>query len=154
MSATQESVVSPAAIRAGTFPLRYHVEGNAFVDELGQKMVFRGIASHDPVIMDMGNPIDPRFTEDYFRVIASWGANIIRVPIVPYSLHKTGLAATLSYLDQTIAWAGENKLYVIIDFHSIGWLPGRWYPDTNNTTSSRNGRVSGRQSQAVLLATT
>jgi endoglucanase len=119
----------------GVFPRRFYVAGNSFVDQDGLQMIFRGINCHDPAIMDMGNPVDPRFSAEYFRAIASWGANIIRVPITPFSLQKMNLDAALHYLDQTVAWAGENHMYVIVDFHSIGWLPGNWYPDANNTTT-------------------
>jgi hypothetical protein len=103
------------------------VEGNAFVDQFGQKMIFRGLVSVDPVFM-RNDPIKPAFNEHYFQVMASWGANIIRVPITPHSLHNWGLGQTLDALDQTIAWAGQHHMYVIIDFQSVGWLPDNWFP--------------------------
>jgi hypothetical protein len=78
------------------------VEGNAFVDQFGQKMIFRGLDSMDPIVQTYG-PNMPAFNEHYYQVMASWGANIIRVPITPFSLHSYGLGATLRALDQTIA---------------------------------------------------
>jgi aryl-phospho-beta-D-glucosidase BglC (GH1 family) len=66
--------------------------------------------------------------EEYFQAIASWGANIIRVPIVAETPNKFGMSQTLYTLDQTIAWAAENQMYVIIDFHSVGWLADSWFP--------------------------
>jgi endoglucanase len=98
-------------------------------------MVFRGLVSFDPVIMDMGNPVDPRFTEDYFHAMAGWGANVIRVPIQPFSLHSKGLSAALRYLDQTIEWAGKYRMYVIIDFQSAGWFPDDWFDSEGARTT-------------------
>jgi aryl-phospho-beta-D-glucosidase BglC (GH1 family) len=59
--------------------------------------------------------------------MAEWGANIIRLPIVPDNLHNHGMDETLRILDQTVAWASEYQMYVIIDFHSVGWPPTNYY---------------------------
>jgi endoglucanase len=121
----------------GGFPLRFHVEGNAFVDQYGQKMVFRGMASPDIIQMALReNPNLSAWNEQYFQAMASWGSNIIRVPITPYGLRKDKIDKILEILDQTVAWAGANKMYVMIDFHSCGWLPENWFfPDSGNETT-------------------
>jgi hypothetical protein len=118
------------------------VEGNAFVDQYSQKMIFRGMASPDPTLMSActspnicGDPNMPAFNEQYYHALASWGANILRVPIVPFSLHTYGLDATLKALDQTIAWAGENHMYVIVTFQSVGWFPDNWFPNEGGDTT-------------------
>ena len=130
------TITPSPTVGPGGFPRRFHVEGNAFVDQFGQKMIFRGMASPDPELMSActppkvcGDPNMPVFNENYYQRLASWGANILRVPIVPFSLHAYGLDATLKALDQAIAWAGENHLYVIIDFQSVGWFPDNWFPN-------------------------
>ena len=124
------------------YPRRFHVQGNAFVDQFGQKMIFRGMASPDPTLMSActspnicGDPNMPAFNENYYQVMASWGANIIRVLIVPFSLHTYGLETVLKALDQTIAWAGENQMYVMIDFQSVGWFPDNWFDSDGSKTT-------------------
>ena len=123
------------SVGPGGFPRRFHVQGNAFVDQFGQKQIFRGVATLDPVLQK-SDPTMPVWSANYYRVIASWGANIIRVPIVPLSIHQYGMDTVLSALDQTVAWAAENKLYVIIDFHSVGWIPESWYPNGANDVTT------------------
>ena len=110
-------------------PLRFHVEANAFVDQNGKPMVFRGMSAIDPIYQRFDDaPGHTLWNEQYYRVMAQWCANIIRLPILPSSLRNYGMEKTLDTLDQTIAWAAKNKLYVIIDFHSIGWPPEDFYP--------------------------
>ncbi len=80
---TPTPTITPTpTVGPGGFPRRFHVEGNAFVDQFGQKMIFRGMAMPDPVSLALEhNPIQPDWNEHYYQVMASWGANIIRVPI-------------------------------------------------------------------------
>jgi len=140
---TPTPTITPTpTVGPGGFPRRFHVEGNAFVDQFGQKMIFRGMASPDPVLMSActppntcGDPFMPAFNEAYFQAFASWGPNILRIPIVPFSLHTYSLEAVLKALDQTIAWAGENHTYVIITFQSVGWFPDNWYPNVGGDTT-------------------
>lgn len=118
---------STSTLRA--FPLRFHVEANAFVDQNGKPMVFRGMSAIDPIYQRYDDsPNHSQWSEQYFREMAQWCANIIRLPILPSSVRNYGMEKTLDTLDQTIAWAAENKLYVIIDFHSVGWPPENYYP--------------------------
>jgi hypothetical protein len=106
------------------------------VDQFGQKMIFRGMASPNPVLMSLsGDPHMPAFNEHYYQVMASWGANIIRLPITPFSIHSYGLDARLGALDQAIAWAGQHHMYVLIDFHSVGWFPDNWFDSDGSKTT-------------------
>ena len=127
---TSTPTITPTpTVGPGGFPRRFLVEGNAFVDQFGQKMIFRGISSMDPVQLDMHTEMyHPTFNEKYYQVMASWGANIVRVPIVPSILQSYGMDQVLRSLDQAIAWAGDNKIYVIITFYSTGWLADGWFP--------------------------
>ncbi len=136
------TITATPTVGPGGFPRRFHVEGNAFVDQFGQKMIFRGMASPDPTLMSActspnkcGDPNMPAFNKNYYQAFASWGPNILRVPITPFSLYTYGLDATLRALDQTIAWAGENHMYVIIDFHSVGWFPDNWFGSDGSRTT-------------------
>lgn len=121
----------------GGFPRRFHVEGNAFVDQFGQAMVFRGMASPDPVQQAMrNNPNLSKWNDQYYQAMARWGANIVRVPITPWAIDNWGMRQTLEVLDQTVTWAGENRMYVIIDYHSAGWFPDNWFvPGSGNETT-------------------
>ena len=133
LAATSTPIPAPPPtpnVGPGGFPRHFHVEGNAFVDQFGQKMVFRGVASMDPAQLKMGYDARyPAFDKKYFAAMATWGANIVRVPVLPWSLQEYSESAVLQALDQTIAWAGENKMYVAIDFSCVGWLaaPDVWF---------------------------
>jgi aryl-phospho-beta-D-glucosidase BglC (GH1 family) len=135
---TPTPTITPTpTVGPGGFPRRFHVEGNAFVDQFSQKMIFRGMAMPDPISLALEhNPIQPDWNEHYYQVMASWGANIIRVPILPSSIRDYGIEKILTILDTTIAWAGENKMYVVIDFHSGGSIADNWYVDDPNQTTN------------------
>ncbi len=127
--------ITPTAT-APAFAHRFHVEGNAFVDEQGRPKIFRGLSAPDIVQMAMrNNPNLSTLDAHYFQVMAEWGAEIVRLPVTPYSLHTFGFEKFLQTLDQAIAWAGESGLYAIVDFHSVGWIPDNWYPPPANDTT-------------------
>ena len=133
---TPEPPTSTPTVGPGGFPRRFHVEGNAFVDQYGETMVFRGMAPIDPLFQILYAPEHPEYgvwSEHHYHVMADWGANIIRLPIVPDTwrnyIRRYGMDGALHALDQTITWASENKMYVIIDFHSQGWPPGNYYEE-------------------------
>jgi len=79
----------------------------------------------------------PDWNENYFQVMASWGATILRVPILPSMIKIYGMENILTILDQAITWAGENKIYVIIDFHSYGSIAENWYNNTPVYTTNK-----------------
>ena len=110
------------------YPSAISVRGNLIIDEQGTEQVFRGVVAMDPVMqrMDKTNSELP-WGEAYYRTMAEWGANIVRIPIHPKSWREYGKDFCISTLEQTIAWAVENQLYVIIDFHSIGFPPDWTY---------------------------
>jgi hypothetical protein len=114
-------VPSPTPV---TLPLKFHVEGNTFVDQFGKQMVFRGMSAIDPIFQRFNNSSDHSIWSDqYYREMGKWCGNILRLPILPSSLRDYGMEKSLETLDQTIAWAAENNMYVIINFHSLGWPP-------------------------------
>jgi endoglucanase len=110
------------------FPRRFHVEGNTFVDQDGNRKIFRGVSMPEAVrLAAMPDRFQPEWNEHYFQVMASWGADVVRVPVDPFTLHHIPWDSINTALDQTIAWAGRNKIYVIIDFHSCGSIAENWY---------------------------
>lgn len=106
------------------------VQGNKFVDAKGKVMVFRGvnIADPDKIVKDK------RFTKQHFEVIKAWGANVVRVPVHPSAWRKQGKKAYLALLDQTVIWANELGMYVIIDWHSIGNLKSQMFQNNSYYT--------------------
>ncbi|WP_318310200.1 glycoside hydrolase family 5 protein [Flagellimonas crocea] len=109
---------------------RIAVEGNNFVTKDGKTIVFRGVSSSDPDKLKK----DGLWTKGYFQEIKKWGANLVRFPIHPGRVRERGVQEYLKLLDDGIQWAGEEGLYVIIDWHSIGNLKtGMYLADMYNT---------------------
>jgi hypothetical protein len=95
-------------------PIR--VEGNRFVDPEGETVVFRGVSISDPdKLVTQG-----RWNRGLFEEVASWEANIVRVPVHPVAWRGRGKETYLGWLDQAVTWATELELYVMIDWHTIG----------------------------------
>ena len=94
------------------------IEGNKFVNESGETMVFHGVNIRDPHnLEDEGH-----WTKSHFEEAKAWGANVIRLPIHRPSWRTRGEEAYLVLLDQAVEWARELGLYLILDWHSIGNL--------------------------------
>ncbi len=94
------------------------VDGNRFVDERGEPMVFRGVAVADPDKIAR----DGRWSKALFEEVAAWGANLIRLPVHPVAWRGRGPLEYLELLDDAVRWASELGLYLMIDWHSIGNL--------------------------------
>ena len=97
---------------------RIMVEGNDFITEQGDVIIFRGMSSSDPDKLEK----DGIWEKSYFIEIKKWGANLVRFPIHPKSVRDRGVKEYLKLLDDGIKWATEEGLYLIIDWHSIGNL--------------------------------
>lgn len=107
------------------------VQGKNFVDENGKVIVFKGLSISDPdkIIKD------GRWSKKHFEVIKSWGANMIRIPVIPISVHQRGIEEYVRILDEAVTWCNELGIYVIIDWHSIGNLKSEVLAhDMMNTT--------------------
>jgi len=94
------------------------VEGNHFVNESGETVVFRGLNVRDP--HDLAN--QGHWKKSHLEEARRWGANVIRLPIHPRSWRERGQAEYIKLLDQGVEWARELGLYLILDWHSIGNL--------------------------------
>lgn len=94
------------------------VEGNKFVDENGNRIIFRGVNISDPDKIKRCGHWEKR----HFEVIKEWGAIIIRVPVHPVAWRQRGKEEYFKLLDQAVVWASELELYLIIEWHSIGNL--------------------------------
>lgn len=104
---------------------RISVNGKHFVTADGKVIVLRGLDSSDPDKLQRNGV----WNTNYFAAIKSWGANIVRFPVHPAAWHIHGKEDYLKLLDQGIAMARAQGLYVIIDWHSIGNLhEGKFFP--------------------------
>jgi endoglucanase len=61
--------------------------------------------------------------------------NIIRLPIHPMAWRERGQKDYLAHIDQAIVWANSLGLYLIIDWHSLGYLPNNVYQEPIYLTS-------------------
>lgn len=95
-----------------------HVEGNKFMDEQGNHIIFKGVNISDPDKLEKNG----YWNKKHFEVIKEWGANIIRIPVHPVAWQERGEDEYFKLLDQTVIWSSELNLYLIIEWHSIGNL--------------------------------
>lgn len=95
-----------------------HVEGNKFVDEQGNHILFKGVNISDPDKLEK----EEHWNKKHFEVIKDWGANIVRIPVHPVAWREHGKNEYFKLLDQAVTWASELGLYIIIEWHSIGNL--------------------------------
>lgn len=97
---------------------RIKVDGNKFVNDQNEEIVFRGYNTSDPDKLEK----DGHWNDEYFAQIKEWGGNIVRFPVHPPRWRERGKESYLDLLDEGIELAEKYGLYVIIDWHSIGNL--------------------------------
>ncbi|MGC8842877.1 MAG: glycoside hydrolase family 5 protein [bacterium] len=115
---------------------RLQVVGNEIRDENGNRLVLKGVNALDPASMVK---YYNHFGEEYFKKMREWGAKIVRIPVHYPAFkffEKIEEGSYLRLLDQAVEWSARNGMYVVIDFHSIGWPPTGEYqkvqtPDPN-----------------------
>jgi endoglucanase len=109
------------------------VKGNRFVNAEGKTIVFRGLNASDPDNLERQGHWDNR----YFEEMKNWGANLVRFPVHPAAWRKRGQEEYLRLLDQGIAMAQQNGMYVVIDWHSIGNLRTEMYQNAMYETTRK-----------------
>jgi len=92
------------------------VEGNRIVDRGGETVVLKGLCICNPPQLQWGG----RWNAEYFGIMASWGARIVRIPIGPIDWRQRGSEAVFKTIDEAVEWSKPHGMYVIIDWHSIG----------------------------------
>jgi endoglucanase len=107
------------------------VEGNRFVNEQGETIIFQGLNSSDPDKLERSG----HWNAEYFQQVKSWGANIVRFPVHPRAWRERGKNAYLQLLDEGIRLAEVEGLYVIIDWHSIGNLRSELFQNDGYITT-------------------
>jgi hypothetical protein len=114
-------VVNPDASRLS----RLRVDGNAFVNEKGEHLLFRGVSVPDPDRLEYQG----HWNRKLFEEVKSLGANIVRLPVHPVGWRLRTPGKYLELIDQAANWCSELGLYVIIDWHTIGNLRTDLYQD-------------------------
>ena len=94
---------------------RLRVSHGKLVDGDGRPLTLRGLglgAIHS--VKGLG-----RWNEVYFANARAWGAELVRVPVFPFTF-KYDREQTLRDLDDAVAWCERQGLYLIIDYHVMG----------------------------------
>lgn len=107
------------------------VEGNKFIYSDGTKAHFRGLSIADPDKID----IQGEWKKDLFVKVKELGANLVRLPIHPVAWRHRTPNKYLELLNQAVQWCTELKMYIIIDWHSIGNLKTGLFQDPMYITS-------------------
>jgi hypothetical protein len=99
-------------------PGRLEVRGKELLYD-GKPIRLRGVAVGDPVMGRQGRP-----TSDYEYLANDWKANVIRIGIHPRVWKREPHTKVLDRLVEDVDAALKNKMFVIIDWHVIGWPDG------------------------------
>ncbi|MEM9368415.1 MAG: glycoside hydrolase family 5 protein [Planctomycetota bacterium] len=119
----------PASPDGTRFPVRFRVNGNRIVDPSGKPQIFRGVVSMDPILQTWpGNPDEGSWNEAYYAEMAEWGAKIVRLQIHP-NVWRVDKTKAMQLIDQSVKWIGKHGMYVLLDFHSIGFVPTGSFDD-------------------------
>jgi aryl-phospho-beta-D-glucosidase BglC (GH1 family) len=109
------------------------VKGNKFVDPDGKTVIFRGLAISDPDKLEMQG----HWSKEHFVKVKEMGGNLVRIPIHPVAWRERTPAEYIKLLDQAVAWCTELKMYVILDWHSIGNLQTELFQDPMYETTKQ-----------------
>jgi endoglucanase len=109
------------------------VKGNEFVNPEGKEVMFRGLATSDSDKLERQG----YWNRKYFEEIKKMGANIVRIPVHPLAWRGRTPKVYLKLLDDAVQWCTELKLYVIIDWHSIGNLEMELFQDPYYETTKK-----------------
>ncbi|MDR0973356.1 MAG: glycoside hydrolase family 5 protein [Prevotellaceae bacterium] len=125
-------VVNTPSPKAKDMPL-IKVNGNHFETPDGNTILFRGIAISDPDKVERQG----HWNKAHFERIKAYGANIIRVPIHPVAWRERTPEKYLELLDQAVEWCTDLKMYVMLDWHTIGNLEMEMFQDPMYITTKQ-----------------
>lgn len=118
----------PAPVLPPDYPSVLHTEANRIVDAAGQVRVFRGVAVPDVLwIAERNDSGIGYFDERLFHTAYVWGASILRLSIAPALFRRHGPERTIAALEASAAYARKYGLYLIVNFHTIGFPPENAY---------------------------
>ena len=101
------------------------VKGNHLINQSGQTVILRGVNLADPDKLIK----QQQWSLKLFKEVKAWGANVVRLPVHPAAWRSRGKKDYLSRIDEAVVWANSLGMYLIIDWHSIGYLPANVYQD-------------------------
>ena len=107
------------------------VSGNVFTNAEGDTVRLMGVSFSDPDKLER----EGQWSLRYFEEARNWGCNVVRLPIHTYTWRYRGKDDYLRLLDQGVEWAAQTGMYVILDWHAIGNLPGDAWPGFNYMTN-------------------
>jgi hypothetical protein len=132
------------------FPTRLQSQGNRIVDGGGNPILLRGVMPPDPTRLASQRIFD----KDFYTRIRTAGANVVRLAVHPHYWVEDP-DYLWRYIDPVVSWAGENGMYVIIDWHMIGNIEtgeGDEMPEIN--TSAKDLTVKFWQAVAAYFSDT
>jgi len=116
--------------------------GTSIVDSAGNAVLLRGanFFGYEYGLWD-------RHAESDYQKMASWGFNVVRLPIAwnfvepqPGSYDDTYFT---KYVDRDISWAAKYGIYAILDMHQYCWSPYFTFCDSWHTAGVPSWAVSG-----------
>lgn len=116
------------------------VNGTQIVDRAGNIVILHGVNLSGYDVF----PPEWFHNESDFKTIASWGFNVIRLPISWDNIEPNPGQYNDSYLklvDQDLTWAKENAIYIVLDMHENCW--------SKQFASCNNGYTHGIPKWAV-----
>jgi len=127
-------------------------EGRWIVDEQGNVVLLRGVNFFGYEYGVWANVDYRTHSENDYRIIASWGFNVVRLPIawnfIEPQQGKYDESYFSKYVDNDIAWAKKYNLYIILDMHNAYWSPHFTYYDWP-ASGLPNWAVSGYPNDAA-----
>lgn len=115
---TLASLVAGAPAAAAAAPGLLRAQGSRLTWR-GRTVRLRGVAMGEPLARH------GRTVEDYRTVARAWRANLVRLSVHP-GRWRHQEAESLARLEQDVAAALANRMWVAIDWHVIGW-PDGWH---------------------------
>jgi endoglucanase len=107
------------------------VQGNKFVNALGDTVLFRGLSVSDPDKLEAQG----HWNNKHFEHIKDMGAMIVRIPVHPAAWRERTPKKYLTLLDQAVEWCTGLGMYIIIDWHSIGNLKSELFQNPMYNTT-------------------
>lgn len=107
------------------------VDGNKFVNEKNEVILFRGVSIADPDKIEHQG----QWNKSLFERLKNLGTMVVRIPVHPIAWRERTPENYLKLLDQAVEWCTEVGIYVDIDWHSIGNLQKDLYQDPMYVTS-------------------
>ncbi len=122
---------APMAIKNAKLLPLIKVEGNRFVNEKGDTVFFHGCAIADPDKLENQG----YWNKKIFEKLKELNTMIVRIPVHPIAWRDRTPQKYLELLDQAVEWCTDLKLYIVIDWHSIGNLEEGLFQDPMYVTS-------------------